>query len=81
MKIGVPKEILDQECRVALTPAGTHALVSHGHSVFIENNAGLESSFSNDDYVDAGAKISPKSEDVFNIADLILKQALIIYAV
>ncbi len=73
MKIGVPKEILDQECRVALTPAGVHALVSQGHNVFVENNAGLESSFSNDDYVDAGAKILPKAEDIFDTGDLILK--------
>lgn len=73
MKIGVPKEILDQECRVALTPAGVHTLVSQGHNVFIEHDAGLESSFSNDAYVDAGAKILPKAENVFDIADLILK--------
>lgn len=73
MKIGVPKEILDEEHRVALTPAGTYALVSQGHAVCIEHNAGLESSISNEDYIAAGAKILKNPEEVFDIADLILK--------
>ena len=73
MKIGVPKEILDQEYRVALTPAGVYALKTHGHEVFIENNAGLESSIKNEDFVAAGAKILNTTDDVFSTADLILK--------
>ena len=73
MKIGVPKEILDQECRVALTPAGVYALVNQNHDVYIEHNAGLESSISNDDYLSAGAKILKTPEDIFDVSDLILK--------
>lgn len=73
MKIGVPKEVLDQECRVALTPAGVHALVSLGNTLYVENNAGLQSSFSNSDYIDAGAKILQKPEEVFDAAEMILK--------
>jgi alanine dehydrogenase len=73
MKIVVPKEILDQEYRVALTPAGVHALVNTGHSVYIENNAGLGSSITNEDYKLAGAQILPTPQDIFSTADLILK--------
>lgn len=73
MKIGVPKEILDQEYRVAITPAGVYALTSQGHEVYIENNAGLESSIVNEDYVKAGATILKSAQDVFNAGELILK--------
>ncbi|MBI2996813.1 MAG: alanine dehydrogenase [Candidatus Melainabacteria bacterium] len=73
MKIGVPKEILDQEYRVALTPAGVYALVSQGHKVFVEHNAGLGSSINDDDYVNAGANILKSPEEIFNVAELILK--------
>lgn len=57
MKIGVPKEIKNNENRVAMTPAGVVTLTSAGHEVFIETDAGLGSSFSNEDYVAAGATI------------------------
>ena len=57
MKIGVPKEIKDQEGRVAVTPCGTQHLVQQGHSVFIEIDAGLGSGFSNEQYQQAGAKL------------------------
>lgn len=73
MKIGVPKEILDQEYRVALTPAGVFALVNQGHLVYIEKNAGLESGITNEDFVSAGAQILNSLPEVFSIADLILK--------
>lgn len=73
MKIGVPREILDQEYRVAITPAGVYALVNHGHNVYIEHNAGLESSISNDDYKNTGAVILKNAQDVFDSSDLILK--------
>ncbi len=73
MKIGVPKEILDQEYRIALSPAGVHALKTNGHEVFIQNNAGLGSSITNDDFIKAGAKILNTPEEVFNVSDLILK--------
>ena len=55
MKIGVPKEIKDNEARVALTPAGTAALVKRGHAVTIEHSAGAGAGFRDEDYVASGA--------------------------
>ncbi len=72
-KVGVPKEIKDNEYRVALTLAGTSALVSDGHSVFIEKNAGVGSGISDKEYEAMGAKIVPDAAAVFEKADLILK--------
>ena len=66
MKIGIPKEILDQEYRVAITPAGVHTFVVNGHEVYIEDNAGVGSSISNEDYISAGAKILKTTQDVFD---------------
>ncbi len=73
MKVGVPKEILDQEYRVALTPAGVHALVGNGHEVFIETNAGVGSGIPDSQFVEAGAKIQETAKDIFNTSELILK--------
>src|SRR3989338_1841310 len=73
MQIGVPKEILDQEYRVALTPAGVYALKGTGHEIFVQHNAWIESSITNDDYIHAGAKILPDAKSVFDRAELILK--------
>lgn len=73
MKIGIPKEILDQEYRIAVSPAGVYALKSLGHEIYIENNAGLGSSITNEDFVAAGAKILNTPEEVFGLCDLILK--------
>jgi alanine dehydrogenase len=72
-KVGVPKEIKDNEYRVALTIAGTTALVREGHEVFIEQNAGIGSGITDDDYKSAGAKILPDAAAVFAKSDLILK--------
>ena len=57
MKIGVPKEIKDREFRVGLTPASTKVLIEQNHQVFIEDNGGLGSGFTNEDYEQVGAKI------------------------
>lgn len=57
MKIGVPKEIKDQEGRVAITPNGAHYLIQQGHQVLIEADAGLGSGFSNEQYQQAGAQL------------------------
>ena len=57
MIIGVPKEIKNNEFRVSITPKGVKELIRNNHSVIIENNAGLNSSFNNENYVEAGAKI------------------------
>ncbi len=57
MKIGVPKEIKNNENRIAVTPAGVMQFVANGHQVFVEKNGGLGSGFSNEEYINAGAKI------------------------
>jgi alanine dehydrogenase len=72
-KVGVPKEIKDNEYRVALTVAGCTALVAEGHQVFIQTNAGTGSGISDEDYKRAGATIVPDAAAVFEKADLILK--------
>ena len=73
MKVGIPKEILDQECRVAITPAGVHTLVANGHKVYIESNAGIESSITDNNYIAAGAEILNNSKDIFDISEIVLK--------
>lgn len=73
MTIGVPKEIKDKEARVALTPAGAHALAARGHRVLIEQRAGTGSGYPDADYESAGATIAPDAAAVFGEADLIVK--------
>ena len=73
MKVAVPTEIKNNEFRVAITPAGVHDLVSHGHDVVIQAGAGLGSSISDEAYVAAGATIAPDAESTWSAADLLLK--------
>ena len=73
MIIGVPKEIKEQEQRVALLPSGTTQLTKHGHSVLVETNAGLGSGYPDEDYVKAGAEIVEQAKEVFARADMIVK--------
>jgi alanine dehydrogenase len=73
MIIGVPKEIKEQEQRVALLPSGTNELTKHGHSVLVETNAGLGSGYPDQDYVKAGAEIVEQAKEVFARADMIVK--------
>jgi alanine dehydrogenase len=73
VKIGIPREVKNNEYRVAITPAGVHELVRHDHDVFVEHDAGVGSSINDDDYVAAGAKILPSADDVWGEGDLILK--------
>lgn len=73
MIIGLPKEIKNNENRVALTPSGVHTLTSRGHKVLVENNAGLNSGFTNESYINAGASIIEKAADVFAQAEMIMK--------
>ena len=73
MRIGCPKEIKAQECRVGLTPAGVDALVRAGHAVYMEDNAGLASGFPNEEYIAQGAQILPTAKEVYDIADMIVK--------
>ena len=73
MKIGIPKEIKNNENRVSLTPSGAYTLTSCGHEVFVEKNAGLNSGFSDEQYVKAGAKILDDARKVFDTAEMIMK--------
>ena len=73
MKIGVPKEIKPQENRIGLTPESVKILTANGHEVLIENNAGYEAGFENNQYISSGAKIIDQAEDIFNDSDIIVK--------
>lgn len=73
MKIGIPKEIKNNENRVSLTPAGARELVKKGHIVYIEKQAGVNSGFSDEAYIKAGAQILPTSDDVYREAEMIIK--------
>ncbi len=73
MLIGVPKEIKTNENRVALVPAGAEALVAVGHTVFLEQGAGVGSGFSDQDYIAAGAQILSTADEVWRRAELIMK--------
>ncbi|MET9887277.1 alanine dehydrogenase [Streptomyces sp. NPDC006430] len=73
MKVGIPREVKNNEFRVAITPAGVHELVRNGHQVFIEQNAGVGSSITDAEYVAAGAEILGTADEVWETADLLLK--------
>jgi len=73
MIIGVPKEIKEQEQRVALLPSATNQLTRRGHSVLVERNAGLGSGYPDQDYVKAGAEIVEEAKEVFARSDMIVK--------
>lgn len=72
MKIGVPKEILNNENRIALTPVGAFSFVEAGHEVFVETDAGIGSGFSDEEYVEAGARIVASGKEAWE-QELILK--------
>ena len=73
MKIGIPKEIKNNENRVGATPAGVKELVKHGHEVYVQHTAGEGSGFPDAEYEAAGAKILPTIEDVYATGDMIIK--------
>ncbi|MFD2936601.1 alanine dehydrogenase [Spirosoma flavum] len=73
MVIGVPKEIKNNENRVALTPAGVTELHKYGHMVYVQVNAGEGSGFEDAEYIAAGAIMLPTIEDVYGIAEMIMK--------
>ncbi len=73
MRVGIPKEVKNNEYRVAITPSGVKELVSHGHEVFIEKEAGLGSSIHDEEFVAAGATILPTADDVWGAGELVLK--------
>lgn len=73
MKIGIPKEIKNNESRVAISPAGVKSLVENGHEVVIEENAGETAGFLDKEYRLAGAVILEEAEQIWGIAEMIIK--------
>ncbi|MEO1289747.1 MAG: alanine dehydrogenase [Chloroflexota bacterium] len=73
MKIGIPAEIKKDENRVSLPPNGVAELVKHGHTVFVEQDAGRGSGFSNEDYHSVGATILSTAEETWSQSDLVIK--------
>lgn len=73
MLIGIPKEIKNHEYRVGATPAGVRELVNAGHQVFVEKYAGAEIEFSDQQYIDAGAKILASATEIYEKSEMILK--------
>ncbi len=73
MIIGVPKEIKNNENRVGMTPAGVAELVKRGHSVYVQQTAGSNSGFADEDYVNVGAQMLPTIEEVYAAAEMIVK--------
>jgi alanine dehydrogenase len=73
MKIGLPKEIKDNEYRVGLTPAGVQALTQAGHEVFVQKTAGEGSGFPDEQYVKAGGKLLDTADEIWQTGDMIVK--------
>lgn len=73
MKIGLPKEIKDNEYRVGLTPAGVHALTAAGHEVFVQKTAGEGSGFKDEQYTQVGGKLLDTADEVWATGDMIVK--------
>jgi alanine dehydrogenase len=73
MKVAIPKEVKNNEFRVAITPSGVHDLVAHGHTVTVQAGAGVGSSIPDEEYVAAGASISADAESTWAAAELLLK--------
>ena len=73
MIIGVPKEIKNNENRVALTPAGVAEFKKNGHTIYVQSTAGVGSGFNDDEYLKAGASILPTIEETYAIAQMIIK--------
>jgi alanine dehydrogenase len=73
MRIGVPREVKEDESRVAVTPSGVSGLVAHGHQVRVESGAGAGSRISDEAYRAAGAALLERAADVWNDSDLVLK--------
>src|SRR5947207_9392097 len=73
MVIGVPKEIKEQEQRVALLPSAANQLTRRGHSVLVQKSAGVGSGYPDEEYINAGAEIVDQTNEVFSRADLIVK--------
>lgn len=73
MRIAIPAEVKNNEFRVAVTPAGVHELVGHGHEVFIQQGAGLGSSITDEEYLAQGATLLPTAEETWAAGEMIMK--------
>jgi alanine dehydrogenase len=73
MKIGVPREIKNNENRVGITPAGVFELVKNNHTIYVQSSAGEGSGFTDEDYLAAGASLLPQIEEVYAMSDMIVK--------
>ena len=73
MKVGIPKEVKNNEFRVGITPVGVHELVVNHHEVFIEQGAGLGSQITDEEYVAQGATILPSADEVWGAAEMVIK--------
>ncbi|HET6527908.1 MAG TPA: alanine dehydrogenase [Balneolaceae bacterium] len=75
LKIGLPKEVSNDERRICLTPGGVSVLKANGHEVFIEQDAGKEANFTDQEYAEAGAEITPSVDEVYKRSEVIVKVA------
>lgn len=73
LRIGVPREVANEERRVALAPSGTSALVANGHEVYVEQGAGRQAHFQDEEYTEAGAELIKSPDDLYGHCDLIVK--------
>lgn len=73
MEFGIPKEVRDLESRVGLTPAGVSSLVRHGHTVYVEKNAGLGAGFSDETYRHSGGQVVYSAAEVYGRSDVVIK--------
>ena len=73
MRIGIPKEIKNNENRVAITPSGVKEFLQHGHTVYVEHQAGAESGFPDQEYTTAGAIIVEEAQELWSQSDMIMK--------
>ncbi len=73
MIIGIPKEIKNNENRVGMTPSGVAELIKHGHKVYVQKDAGVNSGFIDTEYLSVGAEILPSIESIYSIAEMIVK--------
>lgn len=73
LRIGIPREVSNEERRVALAPSGVTALVNHGHEVYVETNAGEQAHFTDREYAEAGAELAKTPEDLYSKSQLLVK--------
>lgn len=75
LRIGLPKEISNEERRICLTPAGVSVLIANGHKVYVEKNAGIDANFQDHEYSDVGAEICYSAEQLYKNSELVIKVA------